>query len=193
MNIVFDMDNVLIKSSQIIISLYNLKYNRRIPSNLNVSWDFDELKLITKQDIKQWFESEDFFHMANLKIMDGMQDLVEELHSKNHKLYCCSCSSSEKATKLKKEFLKNNYPELFPIIIPIQPDGSLNKSLLDNKFDILIDDNVQSLNSANCKYKVLFSTTKYNMGCEDYTRVENPQELREVIYNLNILRNLGVF
>lgn len=191
MKIAFDMDNTLIQSNKAIISLYNLKYNQRVPSYIEVDWMFTQLPMITKEDITEFFSSDIFYYTATPVV--GMQELVKYLYSLGHELYCCTIIDTEQGKKNKLNYLEKYFPELKPIILLQNKEVTMNKSILGKEFDFLIDDNINCLETSNVKIKILFGDYPYNKNDNIFQRARNAKELKEIIQTYNILRNLGFF
>lgn len=190
MLIVFDFDNTLCNSSAAIISLYNLKYNKKIPNYIDVSWNFEELPCITKEDIKLFFSSKDFFEI--LEPNKGMKELVQNLCDKGHRVKIVSYSY-EQSKQYKIKYIKKHFPKVEYEILTHDKSLVLDKrDAIDKKVDLCIDDSLEALKLSDAKIKILYGCTKYNRENDSYIRVVNAKELKEVIDNFNILKNLGV-
>lgn len=190
MFIVFDFDNTLCNSSAAIISLYNLKYNKKIPNYIDVSWNFEELPCITKEDIKLFFSSKDFFEI--LEPNKGMKELVQNLCDKGHRVKIVSYSYEE-SKQYKIKYIKKHFPKVEYEILTHDKSLVLDKrDAIDKKVDLCIDDSLEALKLSDAKIKILYGCTKYNRENDSYIRVVNAKELKEVIDNFNILKNLGV-
>lgn len=191
MRIVFDFDNTLCDSSSAIISLYNLKYGKKVPNYLDVSWDFEELPLITRDDINSFFCSKEFFEL--LQPNKGMQELVNYLCDIGHDVKIVSYSHGG-AEQYKIDYIKKYFPKVKCKILTLGKDMILDKrSVITKDVDICIDDSVEALELSDAKIKVLFGYTKYNRNNDSFVRAMNAEELKEIICNWNIMRNLGVF
>lgn len=191
MRIVFDFDNTLCDSSSAIISLYNLKYGKKVPNYLDVSWDFEELPLITRDDINSFFCSKEFFEL--LQPNKGMQELVNYLCDIGHDVKIVSYSHGG-AEQYKIDYIKKYFPKVKCKILTHGKDMTLDKrSVITKDVDICIDDSVEALELSDAKIKVLFGYTKYNRNNDSFVRAMNAEELKEIICNWNIMRNLGVF
>lgn len=191
MRIVFDFDNTLCDSSSAIISLYNLKYNKKVPNYLDVSWDFEELPLITREDINSFFCSKEFFEL--LQPNKGMQELVNYLYNIGHDVKIVSYSHGG-AEQYKIDYIKKHFPKVKCKILTFGKDMVLDKrSVITKDVDICIDDNPEALELSDAKIKILFGYTKYNRNNDSFVRAMNAEELKEIICNWNIMRNLGVF
>lgn len=191
MRIVFDFDNTLCDSSSAIISLYNLKYGKKVPNYLDVSWDFEELPLITREDINGFFCSKEFFEL--LQPNKGMQKLVNYLCDIGHDVKIVSYSHGG-AEQYKIDYIKKHFPRVKCKILTHGKDMILDKrSVITKDVDICIDDSPEALELSDAKIKILFGYTKYNRNNDSFVRAMNAEELKEIICNWNIMRNLGVF
>ena len=177
MLIVFDFDNTLCNSSAAIISLYNLKYNKKIPNYIDVSWNFEELPCITKEDIKLFFSSKDFFEI--LEPNKGMKELVQNLCDKGHRVKIVSYSYEE-SKQYKIKYIKKHFPKVEYEILTHDKSLVLDKrDAIDKKVDLCIDDSLEALKLSDAKIKILYGCTKYNRENDSYIRVVNAKELKE--------------
>jgi len=134
--------------------------------------------------------SKDFFEI--LEPNKGMKELVQNLCDKGHRVKIVSYSYEE-SKQYKIKYIKKHFPKVEYEILTHDKSLVLDKrDAIDKKVDLCIDDSLEALKLSDAKIKILYGCTKYNRENDSYIRVVNAKELKEVIDNFNILKNLGV-
>ena len=192
--LVFDVDDVILNSTEAITNILNEKFklNPPLKEDDNKGWTFTKFKreikkqknieLSTKQ-IQELFQTKEFWDTVQLK--DGILDIVTDTNIiKNFKIIFASQGTKEnlkhKIIFLKKHF---NMIDIEFIGIPLDLDNpSYKKDSLDISNGIQIDDKYSCLNT-NASLKILLKNFKET----DYNQI---LDVREDLYEINDLFQL---
>lgn len=139
------------------------------------SWDLTDIcPKWNKETINSLFSSPFFFNV--LQPIEGMIELMEELHSRGHKIIICTCHESE-GIPLKDKWIQKNIPFVDEVIY-IRLKDKLGKANVTG--DIIIDDSLDALNSSKVKYKICFGNYAYNQDW-DGLKADNSEILGDRI------------
>lgn len=177
-----DFDCTLVNSIKKIVDMYNKYY--QIFSNYKPihwteinTWNFEELKAATTQEILDLFEKKEFFD--NLEFMDNAYEALSRLNIKDYKLVIVSMGH-KKNLSYKKAWVKDNLPHYFFDVefIGVDLDTYVDKSHIDMSDGVFIDDNPEYLNT-NAKVNICFGDVyEWNKDwkgkrCYNWIEVEN--------------------
>lgn len=177
--IAFDFDEVLVNSIEAIVSILNEDYNLHAKASDVNRWDFkDAYPTLTFEQINNVWNDKRLFQRLTFKpnTIETLEDL-----SKKYPLIIYSAGSS-KNLQLKKDFIKNNIliKKINLNFIGVL-EGIEDKSLLDLKDWVFIDDNQKNLYDSNASLKILFR----NRENADWNNNWNETEINNIkqIYN----------
>ena len=166
MNIFVDFDGVIVNTVKAIVSMYNEDYKyykgfEEIDYKTVNTWGFSELILADEKTIDHYFNRERFFNC--LEFMTGAHVVLEEL-AKKHDVYVVSMGYSPNLLG-KQEWLGKNMP--FVKFIGCNYKEYPDKSHIDMKDGVFIDDLATNLDTSNAKYRILYGKSfSWNEGWE---------------------------
>jgi 5'(3')-deoxyribonucleotidase len=149
-----DFDLTIVNSIEKIVSLYDIDYHlykdyQKVHWTDISTYGFEELTLINKDIILNYFDDHRFFY--KLKYMDNAQEVLDRLKD----TYDITIVSLGRQMNLhyKREWINNNLPYCKFIGVDLSENG---KQMVDISDGTLIDDNVDMLNSCNASQKIIF-------------------------------------
>lgn len=154
--IFLDFDGVISDTIWNIVDLYNsdFKYYKDFehiyPSDIK-TWDFEECKLATKEQINQYFNQSRFF--KNIQFMPYFYRVYDLLLQLGYHIKIVSHGYSPNL-KGKEEFIKTQLPDAE--FIPVNLKEYKDKSCVDMSGSIFIDDSAKNLETSNAEVKVCF-------------------------------------
>lgn len=159
-----DFDGVIMNSCLIVTEILNERFKTNISWKDVKKYDFtDMFPSITKEEIKNIFDSKEFFDKAKLNIFPQAIDIINKL-CKDFEVIILSIGTSLNIQR-KIEFLNNMFPNIKNHIMIVKQDCIMDKSIIKmNEQDIIIDDVVSNLISSTAGTKILFSF--YNIKTE---------------------------
>lgn len=156
MKIIVDFDNTIADSAKEIINIYNYLYDETCIHKTNeIKWDFDGI--IPKErlcEMLEYFERKEFFD--TLKPIDGAYDVLKQLSKDNEVIIVSKHPSS--SSSLKREWIRKHFPFINRCVFLDQV--GMDKSVIHG--DVVIDDNLECLESITAKYKICFGDYAYN-------------------------------
>lgn len=190
--IFWDVDDVVLDSSEIVVDIINKKY--RIPQGLNrktvsdiKDWGLKSIyNKITQAEILDIYGSDEFWD--NVQIKKGFIDAIsdEDIKNKYKHVFVTKGTTDALATKL--EFLKSNL-DLDFCFYGIDNQESI-KSEIDMAGGIQIDDNINYLKDTNSSIKILLKNcieTEYNNSI-NRIEVDNLYEVNYFKQIIDILK-----
>ena len=144
-----DFDNTIVRSNKQIIKMINRKYGTNKTEDNLMDYFFKSIcDRVTKKEIEEMFESEEFFsevefHSNSLEILKMVDDLV-----------ICSAGTQKNLSK-KRDFVKEHFCCEF-----IGVNHGVEKLNLDMSNSIYIDDLSEVLTESNASKKILFRDCK---------------------------------
>lgn len=212
--ILWDVDDVVIKTSEYIIEKLNERYNITPPASIYELKDWGYKSIIKripdrterkrlmedKSEIWELFESDAFWE--NVKVREGFLNLWNDDIIKDNYEFVFASKGSEKNLESKEKYLKEklgvkNEEEIKFIGMSLctekgKPENH-DKSFLDIREGIQIDDRYSCLNT-NASLKILLKNyidTSYNKRIderEDLYEVNSLEEIKELLI-FNVLNN----
>ena len=178
-----DIDNVVFDTVHIIKTMYDEDFRlyddyHEVTLDQLTSYNFQELNLLTKEKLNEYFCSGRFFD--KIAYIDGAYYSIAYLSSFLSIPISFVSIGTPENIKGKQIWLKefNDKFNLFIDLIGIDDD---DKSQIDMSNGILIDDVVQNLESSNAYLKVCFGNYAWNKDWQGI-RANNWSELRQIIY-----------
>ena len=156
MKIYCDLDGVVFNTIECICKMYNDEFKNH-PAFEKIqwweinTWDFEECKLTTKKHINMYFNKKKFFE--NVKMMNNTKIVIDNLYKQGFKIIFVSMGAKQNLD-LKKKWIKKNFP--YAKFIGCDLRKYKDKSHINMKKSIIIDDSSQNLFSSNAEYKILF-------------------------------------
>lgn len=184
MDIIFDFDNTIANSTKAIHTLYQ-QYTEDYSTKLTDlrSWDLTDICPKWNKDIVNLsFSNPDFFNV--LEPIEGMIELMRELHEEGHKIIICTCHEPD-GIPFKDKWIQQNIPFVDEVIY-IRLKSKLGKANVTG--DIIIDDSLDALNSSRVRHKICFGNYAYNQDWNGI-RADNSDGLRLVFQIKNFELN----
>lgn len=176
-----DFDNTIVNATKKIVELYDKdfwKYKNYTPThwtNIN-TYSFDELALINKDIVLDYFDDHRFF--INLEYMENAKEILDELKDE-YEINICSIGRRMNIYN-KKYWVEKNIPYANFIGVDLIKGG---KGSIDMSSGIALDDNIDMLHSTNADIKVIYGDildwNKDNIY--NYPRCFNWYEFREFL------------
>lgn len=168
--IFIDLDGVVFDTISAIVSLYNEDYKtfpnfKRInPKNVS-TWNFTECKCASLASINLYFCTPRFFHRVNL--MKHAETIILLL---SYQFDITFVSLGELPNlQLKTEWVTKHFP--FAKFIGVDLNKYGEKSHIDMRNGIFIDDSTRNLKTSNAKHKILFGKEyPWNQDSDQYKR-----------------------
>ena len=134
LKIAIDCDNVLFRNNIVydVMKKYNIKQSY-------FSWNLDELGYKAKSECFRRFKLSKY--MCNLKPFKGNKNKIVEWYDKGHNLACVSSRIDSIAIKT-IDMIEEKFPEITKFFIVNNDKSTV---FLNEKFDIVIDDNAENI------------------------------------------------
>lgn len=160
MNIYIDFDGVIVNTVKAVVELYKEDYKRYdgfedIKWQDIDTWNFEELKLASKEAIDGYFNTSRLFD--KLEFMSNALDTILEL-AKENKVYIVTMGEDENI-RLKEKWFKRilGGKEAKNIeLIGCDFKEYSDKSHIDMSGALFIDDSYNNLSTSNASWKLLF-------------------------------------
>ena len=153
--IFIDLDGTVINTVKCITEMYDEDYYyysdyEKIPWNEIYTWDFTELKAAKPEHINLYFNQPRFFR--NVEMFLDAKRAIDILN--NHFNIVFVSHGYSPNLRLKKEYIKKHFPyaEFIGVNLKTNPD----KSCVDMKDGIFIDDSSNNLITSNADVKICF-------------------------------------
>lgn len=175
-----DMDGVIISTVERIVEMYNEDfryYKKFVPVNwweVN-TWEFAECKCATPEYINTYFNQPRFF--SGVKEMFFVKDILKELSGEYDIVVVTSGFRPNLAQK--EKWIKDNLP--FCEFIGVNMKKHKDKSHVDMKGGIFIDDSYSNLSTSNADFKICFGDVFSWNEKWDGTRCYNWIDVKEMI------------
>lgn len=170
--IFIDFDETITESILAFTKIINKKYNKDIQPWQVKSWDFlDVYPFLTDDELMEVFESEEFFKILTCK--PYAKEILTNL-SQYYEIELVTVAS-DKAIKLKDNFIKENFPFIKKIH---QIQHNQSKSIVDMSGGIFFDDVAKNLYDSNVLTKVMIVNNPgadWNVGWAGY-KISNWKE-----------------
>lgn len=185
MHILIDFDSTLVNTSKAYFNYYReiTRDLSTIYSEDKVSWNMKDLCPLwnTQEQADDVYIQEGFF--KHLELYPNVIEILNKLKKKGYYLHIVSCHNI-KGSKFKVDWIKKNLPMIDEVtIIPIE-NGMHRFDKSGIKADMIIDDKIDALDSANTEYKILYGNYEWNKDCNKYNRVTNWKEVYKYIHVL---------
>lgn len=167
-NLFIDFDNTLVNSTKQSVAMLNKKFNKNMDWRNLKRYDYKDLfKNISTNDVIELFEDEEFFN--NVETYDDVKDVLFQVGN-NYNISIVTCGNKNNLA-LKNKWLSENFKGLYDNYYYLN-NIKLDKSSVNMKNGIHIDDHVDALRSSNAKIKILFK----HDGIETNWNRHNPTE-----------------
>lgn len=160
--IIIDFDNTLVKSTQCICDLYNedFKYFYDFKPCYEkdiLTYDFKELTLAQQYEgyIDSLWTQPRFFE--RLQIFKGALDFINLLKNNNYIIEIATLGTYANCCG-KRKYIEKNFPMIDTLYLIDLTNQ--NKSMINMKHSLFIDDNEYMLNTSNALTKVCFGVQK---------------------------------
>jgi 5'(3')-deoxyribonucleotidase len=175
----FDFDDTIVNSHLAMIQTYNIRYDKNLTTNDVTGWKLADYMPEVKSvdDI--------FGHPIFYDVLEFNEGAVEYLQKLQEYIDVVICTMGTPMNiSLKSLWIGDNLPFINHVCY-ITGDEYFNKNKLDMSKDIIIDDRISILDSANAKHKFLFGRPlSWNKDNTKYPRVETFAEIYETIKNI---------
>jgi len=176
-----DFDDTLTESLKSFCDVYNTRYTKDIDWKEIKAWDCrDQCPDLLDGELLDMFSCEQFF--KNLKVKPFAKEVLENLfYTYNIPITVISIGTYENCAK-KSKYIKSHFPFVSKtILIAFNKENKLpmDKSFINMKHGIFVDDVEKNLMSSNAKKKVLFENTPNTEWNENWRgdRIKNWEEL----------------
>lgn len=167
-NLFIDFDNTLVNSTKQSVAMLNKKFNKNMDWRNLKRYDYKDLfKNISTNDVIELFEDEEFFN--NVETYDDVKDVLFQVGN-NYNISIVTCGNKNNLA-LKNKWLSENFKGLYDNYYYLN-NVKLDKSGVNMKNGIHIDDHIDALRSSNAKIKILFK----HDGIETNWNRHNPTE-----------------
>lgn len=180
-----DFDNTIVNATKKIVELYDKdfwKYKNYTPTHwININtYSFDELALINKDIVLDYFDDHRFF--INLEYMENAKEVLDELKD-YYEINICSIGRKMNLYNKKQWIEKNlSYAKFIGIDLKYGNKSSVDMS---GNGSVILDDNIDMLYSSNADIKVIYGDFSWSENnIYDYPRCFNWYEFREFLKTL---------
>ncbi|EQB4340953.1 5' nucleotidase, NT5C type [Clostridium botulinum] len=182
--LIVDFDGVIVNSIKSYCKTYNNKYKNhpqfKVADYTKLQqWDCQDECPLEKQ-AEVIFSNKDFFN--NLEFMPNAKEIIEKL-SKEYHIIICSIGTPENIS-YKSLWIKENLPCIKDTILISNQECFMDKSIVNMKDCIFVDDNANNLNSSNADIRICFGKEySYNKDW-DGTKAYNWKNLYKLVHQL---------
>lgn len=157
MNLYVDFDNTIVNSSEVIVKMLNEQFGENKDYRKLRKYDFKDLfPNCSYWDIEKYFESDKMFEQ--LELYPESYNTLNSFKDKFENITIVTIGTEDNIEK-KRKFIKDKFS--FNIdLIGIENHGRSNKSSVDMRDGVFIDDHVDCLHSSNAKVKILIKTSE---------------------------------
>lgn len=156
MKLFIDFDNTIANSSEVIVDMLNEHFGKHENFEKLRKYDFSDLfPECSYWDIEKFFNSDEMFE--RLKIFPNMIETVDAFRDFFDEISIVTIGTKYNLEN-KKRFLKENNLEL--TFYGIENNGRSDKSSVDMRNGVFIDDHIGCLHSSNAKIKILMKNVE---------------------------------
>ena len=164
-NLYIDYDGCIVNTIKAVCEMYDEDYwtendYKRVDWSEIETWDFEELSLISKEEINNYFNEERFFNRVDFM---PWADFILRKLSSYYNITIVSMGNSENL-RLKEIWCKKHFP--YFKFIGVCLNNYSNKAHIDMSDGIFIDDTSANLNTCNANKRICFGD-KYSWN-EDW-------------------------
>lgn len=182
LKIAIDLDQVILDSTSTIINLYNkLNKDKQYDYNQNdkLSWKLEPL-IKTDEELSELFklfDHKDFY--SNPIVFNNAIEVINTLSMQNE--ICIISKHMESRKYLTREWVNRTFPSIDLIFV----DSFKDKGKLLKGYDILLDDRLDSIESARdiVKYPIVYGNYVWNADHKGL-RVANWLEFKHFVDNI---------
>jgi 5'(3')-deoxyribonucleotidase len=174
-----DFDDTLTESLRSFCDIYNTRYTKDVVWQDIKAWDCrDQCLELQDNELLDIFSSDQFF--KNLKVKHFAKEVLTNL-AYTYPITIISIGTYDNCSK-KAKYIKTNFPFVSKTILIASNKKDklpMDKSFVDMKNGIFIDDVESNLTSSNAKKKVLFETvlnTEWNRNWRG-DKIKNWEEI----------------
>ena len=177
--IYLDADDTVLESSKAIIKILNKKYNIIPEKSIDnmMDWEYKSIvKDITKEDIYNIYESDEFFDLVRIN-NDFLKFYKKSLNKIN---FVFVTKGTDININKKEKYLKKILGDTFEYIgIPFKTDVNgdyipcYNKVVVNMKHGIQIDDRIDCLETTNAPIKILMKLYGDRYWNKNYSNISN--------------------
>ncbi len=181
--IFFDFDSTIVDSVKAYCKTYNRLFQNHpnfVPANYAQCHDYDITKIAPlSQDIYYVFGHKKFFDYCEF-VNENTKEVLEKLNEK-YRIVICSIGNPSNI-HFKTLWINKYIPFVKDYIMLVDNSknthSKMNKSIIDMKNGIIIDDHIDNLKSSNASKKICFGDYGWNkhwkgLKCNDYDDIEN--------------------
>lgn len=179
--LILDFDDTIVNSSKAFCSVYNMVYGSSKgfkPADWTKTnkWNYRDICPLLEDDpemVEEIFDTKLFFKF--LDFHDGAKNALEKL-SKSYKLVICSIGKPDNIAR-KSTWIARNLPFVENVILIRNNGNQMNKSIVNMRGAILVDDVASNLESSNAETKICFGSVREANKDWDGYRVFSWKEL----------------
>lgn len=172
-----DADDTILRSSEAVIKLLNQKYGTNKTTDDWDDWGYLSISegKATRQDISDLFESQEFFDIV--EVYDGFEKMLDMFSDKV--AVRITTKGTPQNLLCKEHFFESRYMdedlEVVGLDFTEHAKHMFDKSAVDMRGGICIDDRIDCLKSCNANVKILLTNGKYKRWSrpEDAANIEN--------------------
>jgi 5'(3')-deoxyribonucleotidase len=152
-NIALDIDDCVIDSLQADVTILNKRYNKNVDKSEIKCWNFNCHFDTTPDEIEDIFNSQEFFDIVQFK-----PNAKEFILSHKDKVFLVTKGNELNLLRKRIWLIENGLQDIKYIGVPLNE----SKGVHIPYDSVFIDDNKGNLESADCKYKVMFETNEFS-------------------------------
>lgn len=175
-----DMDCTVFNTVKCITELYDedFKYYsdyKKIPWQEVVTWEFSELSAAPDKYIDYYFNQKRFFD--KVEMYPNAKEVIDKLNNKYNIVFVSHGYSPN--LRLKQEWVKEHFP--YAEFIGVNLKHCKDKSIVDMKNGIFIDDTPKNLESSNADIKICYGDYEWNKDCKTYIHANNWKVIEDLL------------
>lgn len=157
-NLIIDFDETIVNTNEAVLQLYReMTGDYSTDLSLIHSWWYDSVvPLWNRQQQDDMFRNPRLFELMTPK--ENAIEILQKLTNEGRKITICTVHQPE-GIPYKAKWIKEHLPFIHNTIY-IDSGGKMDKSLITG--DLILDDNLNNLESSRCRHKLCFGTTGYN-------------------------------
>ena len=188
-----DADDTILDSSKAVIEILNERYNITPPKTVDdmMDWGYRSIyKPLTSNDVTEIYSSDEFFD--RVKVNKIFMDFYRK--NKNKFSFVVVTKGTDANIEKKKKYLKRIFGDDMEYIgIPFQYDYegnriiSYDKSNINMRHGVQIDDRTDALEGTNANIKILLKNGQDRYWNRDYEHIKNLYVVRDWFEAIEIL------